>query len=211
MADTQTPTKSKQGDRTTSDAAAQQDVELSPTNLTWLGEEGDAKPGKKLMIVKDKDGRWGLRETAVGDEQVVVPGIRITTPLDTTAATDHIAKVVCTTTKGSSVELKSDEQFDSVFWTPSSVRKFVWPYYQSHRLWDDEIQAVKDKFETDPNAFAIAHQAPSRSSVRPGSPAAGLLVGRVVMPRAAAAPAGAAAAAAPAAPTFEFVPALQYI
>ena len=209
MSDTGTRTKSKSGDRMTSEAAAQEEVELSPTNLTWLGEEGDAKPGKKLTIVKDKDGRWMLREAAQDDDQVVVPGIRITTPEDTTAASDHITKVVCTTAKGGQVELKSSDQFDAVFWTPSAVRKFVWPYYQSHRLWDDEIQAVKDKFETDPNALAVAHQAPSRSLVRGSGPAADLLVGRVVMPRAAAGAPGVAAAAAAA--TFEFVPALEYI
>ena len=201
MSDTQTPTKSKSGDRMTSEAAAQQDVVLSPANLTALGEEGDGRPDKTLMIVKDKGGRWRLRETAEPDDQIVVPGLRITTPKDTTAATGHITKVVCTATNGSDVELKSDDDFDAVFWSPSAVRKFVWPYYQSHRLWDEEIQTVKDKFESDPTALAVAHQAPSRTMVRTGGPAAELLVGRMVVPQ------GAAAAA----PTFEFVPALKYI
>jgi hypothetical protein len=65
------------------------------------------------------------------------------------------------------IELPGTEAWDSVFWTESSVEKFLWPYYHAHRLWDDQMTALQKKFEQDPKAVAVAHKAPSASATLP--------------------------------------------
>jgi hypothetical protein len=42
----------------------------------------------------------------------------------------------------------------------------VWPYYQSQRVWNDTLEAIRKKFTKNTKTFAVAHQAPSRSTVQ---------------------------------------------
>jgi hypothetical protein len=65
------------------------------------------------------------------------------------------------------IELPGTDGWDAVFWTESSVEKFLWPYYHAHRLWDDKMTALQKKFEQDPLAVAAAHKAPSTSATLP--------------------------------------------
>ena len=63
------------------------------------------------------------------------------------------------------IDITEADPWDVVFWTESSIEKFLWPYYHSHRLWDDDMTKLQAQFDGDPHAVAIAHKAPSASSI----------------------------------------------
>ena len=73
----------------------------------------------------------------------------------------------------------------------------MWPYYHSHRLWDADLQKLQDNYDNDPEAAAIAHQAPSKSSVKTTSSVSNLLVAKVATNKAG--------------PELKFVPASMYV
>jgi hypothetical protein len=173
-------------------------LDLSVTDIIWLGERADSKRGVDLVLVRDKDGKPNLRETPEpGDEVVQEITIRTPDPSGQPGFTrEQIAEVICRSAEGKEFTLLSSKEFDAVFWSESSVRKFVWPYYHSHRLWDAELQTLQDQFDGDPTAVAIAHQAPSKSSVQKTSSVSNLLVAKV--------------AANKAAPELKFMPAAHY-
>ena len=49
------------------------------------------------------------------------------------------------------------DRYDAVFWTESSVEKFLWPYYHAHRIYDTDLAAFRKAFDDDPNVIAIMH------------------------------------------------------
>ena len=162
-------------------------LDLSVTDIIWLGETADSHRGVDLVLVRDKDGKPTLKEKAEpGDD--VVQEITVRTA-DTSArpgfTREEIAEVICRSAEGKEFRLTTADEYDAVFWSESSVRKFVWPYYHSHRLWDAELQQLQDQFDTDPMAVAIAHQAPSKSSVQKTSSVSNLLVAKVAADKAA--------------------------
>jgi hypothetical protein len=133
---------------------------LTATDLAWLGETADGIRKETLRLVVDKAGMPRLRRPNEheNDDREIAP-VR-------TDALDRwrVDAVVVRPNQAKQVALETDSSYDAVFWSESSVDKFVWPYYHSHRLWNDTLQAVKDTFAVDRNAVAIAHQAPSKSS-----------------------------------------------
>ena len=52
---------------------------------------------------------------------------------------------------------------DAIFLTESAVEKFLYPYYRSHRIWDDGMDSLQEKFEQTQQAVGILHKAPSNS------------------------------------------------
>jgi len=56
--------------------------------------------------------------------------------------------------EGAEIPLKD---CDTVFWTESSAAKFLWPYYHSHRIYDEKIAACQRAFEKDATVIAIVH------------------------------------------------------
>jgi hypothetical protein len=174
-------------------------LQLSATDLIWLGETADGKRDVDLVLVRDKHGEARLKEKpGEGDEKVRDIKIR-TEPskFGPGKEREKIAEVVCRSKEGGEVRLMSEDDYDAVFWSESAIGKFVWPYYHSHRLWDKQIQDVKDKFDGDSTAVAVAHQAPSKSSTKTLSPVESLLVGRLSTLKAA--------------PELEFVSAIKYL
>lgn len=183
--------------------ATQTDLRFSSTELTWLGEDADSHRGVDLTLVRDAMGRLVLREPMkMQPGDIELPGITVRTEPESQFPSGihrrEVVKVTCTAADGGQFDLPTAEEFDAVFWSESAVRKFVWPYYHSHRLWDPDLQALKDEYDNDPEAMAIAHQAPSRSSTVGGkSELAGLHIGRCGADKTVA--------------SIEFVPAGQYL
>ena len=149
---------------------------IDMAKLAWLAEQADGLRNHELSLVIDSAGDPQLRKGKPGNEDC-----------DTKVKVMTVAKphtevdTVTIHAKGElPVLLPSDSAYDAVFWTQSSVDKFVWPYYHSHRLWDAQLDTLKTKFENTKTAFAIAHQAPSKPSIHGStSPASELRIGRI--------------------------------
>src|SRR5262249_1502072 len=54
-------------------------------------------------------------------------------------------------------DYRLEKQYDAVFWTESSIEKFLLPYYQAHRLLTDEQMMTLQRACADPDVAAIAH------------------------------------------------------
>jgi hypothetical protein len=140
-------------------------LELSEADLVRLGEEADGRRGRELLLVRDRDGRPRLRPAAEAGDQVVSQ-VRVRPPAPTLAGRARLTDIVCRSADGASLAIRPDaDEFDCLFWSESAVRKFVWPYYHAHRLWDAGLQQLRDEWESDPTAVAIVHQAPTKSVV----------------------------------------------
>jgi hypothetical protein len=140
-------------------------LELSESDLVRLGEQADAGGDRELLLVRDRDGYPRLRQVAQAGDQVVSQ-IRVRPPAPTLADRARLSTIVCRSANGGSLTLQPDaDEYDCLFWSESAVRKFVWPYYHAHRLWDASLQQLRNEWENDPTAVAIAHQAPTKSVV----------------------------------------------
>jgi hypothetical protein len=137
-------------------------LELSEGDLVRLGEQADGGRGGELLLVRDLEGRPRLRQQAEAGDQIVSQ-VRVRPPAPTLAARGRLSNLVCRSADGRSLSLSPDrDEYDCLFWSESAVRKFVWPYYHAHRLWDAGLEQLRTDWENDPTAVAIAHQAPTR-------------------------------------------------
>lgn len=129
------------------------------TNLSWLAETADGTRGEPLYLIKDNKGKLQLvpESDLHGRPWFTIVGTPKKRP-----RRKEVTEVVC---KGKNYEatLKSTEKYDAVFWTESSIDKFLYPYYYAHRIWDNRMDEVKYKFDNSDFAVAIAHRAPSTS------------------------------------------------
>ena len=139
------------------------------TNLSWLAETADGLRDIPLaLIVDDEKNLQLIKDTEPGAEKSLVT---IITPKHRPNRIP-VTEVGCrgeyedSTGKQKVFErtLPSDMDYDAVFWTESSVEKFLYPYYRAHRLWDQTMDRLQEQFENDDFAVAIAHRAPSKSS-----------------------------------------------
>ncbi len=131
--------------------------------LSWLAEMADGWRGEELLLTRHP--AHGLRvrrstEPKGEDEEDVC---KIETPKCQPDRKE--VRAVTLDVDGTSAKIDTDDGSDAVFWTESAVEKFLYPYYHSHRLWDERMDRVKRAFETYPDAYAIKHKAPSSSFV----------------------------------------------
>ena len=150
----------KKGDQRLTD-----DEVVDSTALSWAAETADGTRDEEMFLTLED-----------GKTLKVKKGSQIKDPKDKLAKVytknkQHRPKVervlLHVEDQKKPIELPGTEAWDSVFWTESSVEKFLWPYYHAHRLWDDQMTALQKKFEQDPKAVAVAHKAPSASATLP--------------------------------------------
>ena len=135
---------------------------IDMAKLAWLAEKADGKRNEVFRLVIDKDGDPQLRaRNEKADSTDCDTKVKVKT--EALEGRKEVPFVVLHVRDAKPDTLRSDKDFDAVFWTQSSVEKFVWPYYHSHRLWNDSLEAIRKEFDDKKTAFAIAHQAPSRS------------------------------------------------
>jgi hypothetical protein len=142
------------------------------TKLSWLGEGADGFRGKDLALVVDEKRKLVLiileQDLAKRDKQLA--GKEFIAEVKTECNTERVSvdNVRCQGIdhdgRAFSAELLSSKDYDAVFWTESSIEKFLYPYYHAQRLWSPQMDDLKRTFEADNNAVAIAHRAPSTSS-----------------------------------------------
>lgn len=137
-------------------------AEVDSKVLAWAAETADGSRDTTLFLVRDRDGQLWVKEGMDGTDQEL-RRIRTNSHQPTRR---KVLEVSCAVDGWEDpARLPSAQKWDAVFWTESSVEKFLYPYYHSQRLWDAKLESVKDEFEKDPDAVAIAHQAPSNSRV----------------------------------------------
>jgi hypothetical protein len=164
-------------------------LQLTATDIAWLAETADGTRSVDFILVKDAKGDAKLRsqdKLEPGDE--VATEIKVRTE-KTLPSRIPVLQVTCEVEGHDLMPLPSDEGWDAVFWTESSVEKFLYPYYRSQRLWSATMDALKATFDTDPEAVAIAHRAPSHSQILDGVAPPTIAIGKVVRDTAAAKPA----------------------
>ena len=104
--------------------------------LAWLAEQADGQRNKPLSLVIDTNGEPQLRK---GDKPGrVKDGLRYEGKSEDEGTMGPTGSRYCDHTPqgGKKRDAAPRRGFDAVFWTQSSVEKFVWPYYHSHRLWE---------------------------------------------------------------------------
>jgi hypothetical protein len=139
---------------------------VNPTTLAWFAEGAHGQQDQTLYIVEedgdlvltDKDPRPGKQPVL----EVVPKNER--PPLKK-------AHKIALQLKAGGVErnLLRDPQFvgcDALFWTASSIEKFMFPYYHAQRLYgQEEICSLMARYRANRSLVAAVHVAPSR----PGS------------------------------------------
>jgi hypothetical protein len=142
------------------------EAELTPTvdarKIAWWAEEAHGRQGKPLYVVLGRNGRPTMTDApgkgqrlllkveASGFRQALVRPHRLTMEI----------------TEGRVVDLLDDAKTagcDALFWTVSSIEKFLFPYYYSQRLFSNaQMSNFRTEYETDRILVAAAHRAPSR-------------------------------------------------
>jgi len=131
------------------------------TRLAVLTETADGWRDEKLQLVYDDN--TGLSIKREGDKltsseskvcDIVTPSIQ----KDRT----KVVSVTLETADGASHKFAVDpEGWDALFWSESSIGKFVYPYYHAQRIWNEDLETLQNSFDSYPMAFAIRHKAPS--------------------------------------------------
>ena len=122
--------------------------------VSWWAESADGTRDKELALVLTAEGEYVVKEAAPGDNVV----LRMYTP---SAVPDRLKPAEITFQAPGGEKMRIDELADALFWTESSVEKFLFPYYASQRLLtDDEMRRLKEGFR-DQRVVAIWHKAPS--------------------------------------------------
>jgi hypothetical protein len=132
--------------------------EQKANDLSWLTEGADGFRKKMALIVDAQKNLILVMPNEVG-------GRRLIAWVNTPNHQDRQQVEVICRIEGSKKEipLPSADNYDAVFWTESSIEKFLYPYYHSQRLWDENMDKLKREFDEDESAVAIAHMAPSKS------------------------------------------------
>jgi hypothetical protein len=142
-------------------------ITISSLELSWLAEKADGTRDEDLALVKDENGNLQIRQPPrPGEAPEKKPGDVLIANVRTkgTCKRERVAKITIDTEHGGKVEFKgSDKGADALFWTDSAVEKFLYPYYYSQRIWNEDMDRLRTQFSTDPQAIAVLHRAPSTS------------------------------------------------
>jgi hypothetical protein len=159
-------------------------LQLTATDIAWLAETADGSRSVDLILVKNAKGEAKLRppkSLEPGDE--IATEIKVRTE-KTLPSRIPVLQVICQLEGHDLTPLLAEDGWDAVFWTESSVEKFLYPYYRSQRLWSSTMDDLKAKFDSDPDAVAIAHRAPSTSVILDGIAPPTIAVGKVLRDKA---------------------------
>jgi hypothetical protein len=140
------------------------------TRLSWLSETANGWRDEKLQLVYHATDGLSIKHANDGLKTGENKVCDIETP-SSQPTRSKVVSVTLETADGATHQFTvGPEGWDALFWSESSIEKFLYPYYHAHRIWDDNIESVKESFEEYPMAFAIRHKAPSASAAM-GAPA----------------------------------------
>src|SRR4051812_8841454 len=108
---------------------------VDSTMLSWAAETADGTRDEEMFLVLEDGKTLKVKK----DGQINNPKDKLAKVY--TKNKQHRPKVervlLHVENQKKPIELTGTDAWDSVFWTESSVEKFLWPYYHAHRLWDD--------------------------------------------------------------------------
>src|SRR5688572_8986747 len=128
---------------------------ITSKELSWLAERADGSRDEDLALVRDVNGLPQIRESRdPGKPPVLEDGDELIANVRTSDSCkrEKVVAVHIETQTGMQLPITGKGP-DALFWTQSAVEKFLYPYYYSQRLWDDEMDKLKAKFSTDRKAF----------------------------------------------------------
>jgi hypothetical protein len=144
--------------------------------LSWAAETANGTRDRTMFLVLDRDGHLQVTETRQNTDHEL-RRIRTDSCMPNRR---KVLEVSCEVDGWNDpLRLSSAEKWDAIFWTESSIEKFLYPYYHCQRLWSPLLEMLKEEFERDADAVAIAHQAPSNSRVLGRSVLSTIGVGRL--------------------------------
>lgn len=136
--------------------------EVDSRDLSCFTEAAHGAMGEELAIVS----------TAAGDKRLIRFAdmksghtllLRVFTSPEVPKRMKPAAITFEPTDSGPKVNVAKD--FDACFWSESAVEKFLFPYYEAHRLLTrQEMEQLRTRYKSE-NAIAILHMPPSRSLV----------------------------------------------
>lgn len=137
--------------------------QIDATKLAWWAEEAHGKQGTPLYIVVDDKDNAVLTDTPPADASQVL--LEVSTK-GTRAPLKRPERIVLTMPGGEEVNLLDNPKLpgcDALFWSASSIEKFLFPYYYSQRLFSDvKIEKLRAKYREDKTLVAALHRAPSK-------------------------------------------------
>jgi hypothetical protein len=136
--------------------------EFDQRQISWWAEGADGYQGRHMRVVI----KPGKTDTEfVGEDEPLPEGTEVLFSVFTPTIPFVRPKAVTITTDAGTRDLLVEEpEADCLFWTPSSIEKFVIPYYVAHRLLtDQELDDLRDEVKSGKLA-AILHVQPSKPS-----------------------------------------------
>ena len=144
-----------------------QPFEVDPRQICWWAEAVDGLREEDDVLIVASDGKLSIRrasEPALKDEQQVA-NLRRAARNGTHPGRPRPA-ISYSVSGGAKLNLPTLDGVacDAIFVTPSAAAKFVYPYYEAHRLLTDAEMATLKRCFTDSAAdvVGIAHYPPSR-------------------------------------------------
>lgn len=141
--------------------------------LAWLAEHAHGLGGKPLVLIKAADGRVVLKERGRTDETDVV-----LFDVETSLVQPDRLKLEQVMVRPEGKEpFDLRGECDALFWTESSIEKFLLPYYHAQRLLTADGMAALMEAYRSKEVVAIAHVPPSHHlSIKGADPLAAINV-----------------------------------
>jgi hypothetical protein len=137
---------------------------VSATTLAWLAEGAHGRQGTKLYLVEEANGELVL--TDEDPRPAREPILEVVTTGERSPLKPAHKIAIQVNAAGPETDLLRDPKFagcDSLFWTASSIEKFLIPYYHAQRLYSQsEISRLMELYRADAELVAAAHVAPSK-------------------------------------------------
>jgi hypothetical protein len=151
--------------------------QISSNMLAWFAEGAHGQQQKTMYIVEDESGE--LVMTDVDPRPAKEPLLEVFTKCER-GKLKAPKQVVIELESGKTRNLLDDPEYpkcDALFWSASSIEKFLFPYYHSHRLYGHaEICALMSQYRANSELVAAVHVAPSRPGSINGLDTAGFFV-----------------------------------
>jgi hypothetical protein len=135
---------------------------ISARDLAWLAETADGIRNEEVVLVLKKDGSgYELKEEREAERE----GQEVVLRVYTEAVRRRELQPATITVKAEGGKaFRVDQTADALFWTESSIEKFLFPYYYAQRLLtEEEMARLRESFER-ANIVAFAHIPPSRAT-----------------------------------------------
>ncbi len=143
-------------------------IEVDPRQICWWAEAVDGLRENEDVLIVASEGRLSIRRASepalMGEQQVAV--VRRTA--HNGSRPERLRPAISYSVPGGGAQLAlptlDGVACDAIFVTPSAAAKFVYPYYEAHRLLTDaEMVALKQCFtDSASDLVGIAHYPPSR-------------------------------------------------